>query len=106
MALLGRDLAAGGTAPEPHAIFRNPALADTWERVVAEAEAREGREGQIKAARDAFYRGFVAEAVGAYLRDACVADSTGERRRGVLSAADMAGWRATVEAPVSVEHAG
>lgn len=96
----------GGAPPEAGQLFRNHALADCWERLLREAEAKRGRQEQIEAARDAFYRGFVAEAVDRYLRDACVMDSTGERRRGVLSADDMAGWHATVEAPVSVDHAG
>ena len=53
----------GGSAPAPWSNFKNPVLAETWKRVVAEAESRRGREEQIEAARDAFYRGFVAEAI-------------------------------------------
>src|SRR4029450_11032422 len=44
--------------------LRNPALAATWRRLLAEAEAASpDRDGQIEAALAAFYEGFVAEAV-------------------------------------------
>ena len=46
----------------PGTLFRNPALAATYRRIVAEA-GRRRREGEIERARDAFYRGFVAEAI-------------------------------------------
>ena len=65
-----------------------------------------GREAQIDRARDAFYRGFVAEAIGAYLRNAEVMDGEGMRRKGVLTADDMAGWSAGYDAPVSVDYGG
>ena len=94
----------GGAAPEPQSNFRNPVLADTWKRVVAEAEAKTGRENQIEAARDAFYRGFVAEAIDAYVRTAEVMDASGARHKGVLTADDMANWRATVEAPQTYDY--
>ncbi|MEO0363100.1 MAG: gamma-glutamyltransferase, partial [Pseudomonadota bacterium] len=86
--------------------MRNPVLADAWERLLAEAEAATGREAQIEAARRAFYEGFVAEAIDAYLRDACVMDAAGGRRRGVMTGDDLASWRASREAPVSVDYEG
>ena len=94
----------GGAAPAPGSLFRNPVLADTWERVLAEAETVSGREAQIDKARDAFYRGFVAEAIDSYLKDACVMDGTGERRKGVLTAEDMAGWSAHWEDPLTLDY--
>lgn len=96
----------GGVAPAPHANFANPALAATWTRLLAEAEARQGREAQIEAARDAFYRGFVAERIAAYLETAEVMDASGSRHRGVLGAADLAGYRATVERPLTYDYHG
>ena len=45
--------------------------------------------------------GFVAEAIVGFLADAEVLDSSGRRHRGLLSGDDLAGYRATVEAPVS-----
>ncbi|THV15770.1 gamma-glutamyltransferase family protein [Rhizobium rhizophilum] len=96
----------GGVAPEPHALFRNPVLAATYSRIVTEAESATGRENQIDAARDAFYRGFVAEAIEDYLKTAEVMDASGSRHKGVLTAADMAGWSATVEAPQTFDYHG
>ena len=96
----------GGNAPRAGALFANPDLAAFWSRLVREAETARGREARIDAARRAFYQGFVADAIDTYLRDACVIDATGERRKGVLTGQDMAGWRATTETPLSVRHAG
>ncbi|EKF60325.1 gamma-glutamyltransferase [Agrobacterium albertimagni AOL15] len=96
----------GGVAPEPHALFRNPVLAATYTRIVKEAESAKGRENQIDAARDAFYRGFVAQAIEDYLKTAEVMDASGSRHKGVLTAADMAGWSATVEAPQTLDYHG
>ncbi|MDI7861964.1 gamma-glutamyltransferase family protein [Rhizobiaceae bacterium n13] len=96
----------GGGAPEPHALFCNPALAATYTRIVREAETATGRENQIDAARNAFYRGFVAEAIEDYLKTAEAMDASGSRHRGVLTAADMAGWSATIEAPQTYDYHG
>jgi gamma-glutamyltranspeptidase/glutathione hydrolase len=94
----------GGNVPQPHALFANPALAETWRRVIAEAEAAGSREAGIEAARNAFYRGFIAERIAAYLDTAEVMDGSGHRNRGVLSAADMAGYGATIEAPLTFDY--
>jgi gamma-glutamyltranspeptidase/glutathione hydrolase len=96
----------GGAAPRPHALVRNPVLADTWRRIVAEAEAARGREAGIEAARDAFYRGFVAEKIETYLRSAEVMDGSGARHKGVLTAQDLATWSASVEAPTTLDYHG
>jgi gamma-glutamyltranspeptidase / glutathione hydrolase len=96
----------GGSAPKPGTLFKNPMLADFWDRLVTEAETATGHQAQIEAARKAFYEGFVAEAIDTHLRDACVMDATGERRKGVMTGQDMANWRATAEAPLGVQHAG
>ncbi|MGD9865663.1 MAG: gamma-glutamyltransferase family protein [Pseudodonghicola sp.] len=96
----------GGTAPAPESLFRNPDLAATWVRLLAEAEAVSGREAQIDAARAAFYKGFVAEAIDNWMREACVMDAAGGRRKGVLTGQDMANWQASYEAPASVDYEG
>jgi gamma-glutamyltranspeptidase / glutathione hydrolase len=93
--------------PAPGGRLRNPALGATWRRLLAEAEAASpDRDGQIEAALAAFYEGFVAEAIAGYLATAEVMDVSGRRHKGLLDGDDLAGWRATVEAPVSVEHRG
>lgn len=96
----------GGAAPKPNGNFRNPVLARTWTRLLVEAESKPGRERQIEAARDAFYRGFIAEAIETYLRTAEVLDASGNKHKGVLTAQDMANWSATIERPVTHDYHG
>ena len=97
---------AGGV-PAAGSRFANPALAATYERVLAEAEAAgPDRELQIEAARAAFYEGFVAEAIAGYLAGAEVMDVTGQRHRGLLTGGDLAAWRAGVEQPATGDYRG
>lgn len=96
----------GGAAPAPWSNGTNPALAETWRRILAEAEARRGREAQIDAARDAFYRGFVAEGIADYLARAEVMDASGKRHKAVLSADDLAGYAAQIETPLTYDYHG
>jgi gamma-glutamyltranspeptidase/glutathione hydrolase len=94
----------GGAVPEPGGMFRNPAQADTYARIVAEAEAAgTGREAQIEAARRAWYEGFVAEAIDGFMRQP-VMDTSGEAHAGYLTGDDLARWRAEVEAPVTLAY--
>ena len=98
----------GGHAPRAGGMWRNPPLAQTYRRIVAEAEARRGsdREAEAQAARDAFLRGFVAEAIASFCASSEVLDSSGRRHRGLLSGDDMASFEATIEPPVTLEHRG
>jgi gamma-glutamyltranspeptidase/glutathione hydrolase len=90
--------------PEPGATFRNPDLGRTYQRILEDAErAGAERDGQIEAARRAFYEGFVAEAIDAAIR-APVIDSSGERHAGLLTAADLAGWRARKEPSIQFAY--
>jgi gamma-glutamyltranspeptidase/glutathione hydrolase len=81
--------------------LRNLPLAATYERVV-ESAVGATREARIDAARDAWYRGFVAEAMVASM-DVPTMDSSGSRHTGLLSGDDLAGFSATVEAPASLD---
>src|SRR3954449_9617615 len=97
----------GGRAPRAGGMWRNAALAATYRRIVSEAEAAGGdREAVVQAGRDAFLRGFVAEAIASFCSSAEVMDSSGRRHRGLLSADDMARFSASYEPPVSIEHRG
>ena len=97
----------GGNPPPAGRLFRNPALAATYRRVLDEAAAGGGsRERRIDRARDAWYRGFVAEAVGEFCRRNAVFDSSGRRHHGVMTADDMARWHAPVEAPLAYDYRG
>ncbi|MEU6082775.1 gamma-glutamyltransferase [Streptomyces sp. NPDC047108] len=90
----------GGRPPPEGALLTNPALAATWRRLVAEAEAAGGdREKQIEAARRVWREGFIAEALAeAAARPAL--DTTGERHAGTLTGDDLAAFSATYEEPV------
>lgn len=96
----------GGSVPEPNSSFKNPVLAETWRRIISEAEAKQNREAQIEAARDAFYRGFVAEKIANYLKTAEVMDASGSRHKAVLTADDLANWSATIEEPRTYDYHG
>ncbi|MFL5939042.1 MAG: gamma-glutamyltransferase family protein, partial [Gaiellaceae bacterium] len=91
--------------PEPGSLFRNRDLAATYRRVLDEAGAG-GRERQIDAARDVFYRGFVAEAIAEYLAHGEAMDSSGRRHKGLLSGDDLASWQASLEPPVELDYHG
>ncbi len=94
-----------GRVPAAGSHFRNPVLAATYSRIVEEAEAVGGdREKQIVAARDAWYRGFVAEAIGAFSESAEIMDTSGERHRGLITADDLAAWSPSVEEPVTFDY--
>jgi gamma-glutamyltranspeptidase/glutathione hydrolase len=92
--------------PAPGSLHRNPALAATYRRIVAEAEAKSrARDEQIEAALDAWYRGFVAETLLAFQEQAWM-DSSGERHAGLLAEEDLRDWRATYEEPLAVDYHG
>ena len=95
----------GGNVPDAGSLFRNPAMAATYARVLAEAEAGGGgREAEIERARAAWARGFVAEAIDRFCRTQEVLDTSGQRQRGLLSADDMGRWQARVEAPLAFDY--
>ncbi|MBX6722475.1 MAG: gamma-glutamyltransferase family protein, partial [Dactylosporangium sp.] len=97
----------GGQVPRRGAKLTNPVLARTYQRVIAEAEARAStREGQLAAARDVWYRGFVAEAIDAFCSGTPWPDTSGEPHRGLLTGDDLARWSATVEQPVTYDYHG
>ena len=93
----------GGSVPKPESLFARPALAATYERICREAVG-DTREARIDAARGAWYRGFVAEAVDRFFRSTDVLDVSGRRHRGLLAAEDFARWSATVEDPVAYDY--
>ncbi len=95
----------GGKVPRPGALFTNRRHAETYKRILKEAESGGGtREQEIERARAAWSKGFVAEAIGAFCRNNEIMDVSGRRHRGVLTAQDMAGWLPTVEEPVHLDY--
>jgi gamma-glutamyltranspeptidase/glutathione hydrolase len=89
--------------PAPGSLFRNHDLGATYRRLVREAIGR-NRERQIEHALHAYYDGFVAEAIDRYVHENEVLDITGRRHPGLISGADLSGWRARVEGPVSFAY--
>jgi gamma-glutamyltranspeptidase/glutathione hydrolase len=77
-------------APRPGTIFRNPQLAATWRRVLAESG------GTVEGARRATYEGFVADEI----------DRFSAANDGLLTGDDMARWRATLEPPATFDYRG
>jgi gamma-glutamyltranspeptidase/glutathione hydrolase len=87
----------GGRVPEVGDLLVQPALAGTLRRLIeADAQSRGHRAAGIAAARERFYRGDVAAAIGVY----------SERLGGLLRASDLAGYRAQLEPPLRMAFAG
>ncbi|WP_129843147.1 gamma-glutamyltransferase [Streptomyces sp. RFCAC02] len=97
----------GGRSPAPGELFRNPDLAATWRRLLAEASAAGGgsREAVIDAARRVWREGFIGEALAAHAARPAM-DSSGRRHAGVLTGDDLAGWSAAYEDPLLYEWRG
>jgi gamma-glutamyltranspeptidase/glutathione hydrolase len=94
-----------GRVPAPGTLLKNPTLAATYERILREAESGGGnREGEIEAARAAWSKGFVAEAIDKFCRDVEAMDTSGTPHAGLLTGADMAAWAPSVEAPVTYDY--
>jgi gamma-glutamyltranspeptidase/glutathione hydrolase len=81
--------------PRPGSTFRNPQLAATWQRLLDESRGG-SREAEIERARRVYYEGFVAEEIDRFSRE----------HDGLLTGADLAEWRATLEAPATVDYRG
>jgi gamma-glutamyltranspeptidase / glutathione hydrolase len=101
------EIYLGEGTPAPGSRFANTALAATYGRILAEAEAvGVDRDAQIEAARHAWYEGFVAEAIDGFTSGTEIMDVTGRRHRGLLAGSDLAAWRASVEQPTCLGFRG
>jgi gamma-glutamyltranspeptidase/glutathione hydrolase len=95
----------GDKVPAAGSLFCNPAVGNTYARLLKEAEAGGGgREAEIERARKAWSQGFVAEAIDKFCRTQEVMDVSGKPNKGVLTGQDMAQWQATVEAPLTCDY--
>jgi len=95
----------GNKVPAPGTLFTNKAMAETYARILREAESAGGnRERQIEHARKAWSQGFVAEAIDRFCRTQEVMDTSGSRHRGVLTADDMARWQPHLEPPGTYDY--
>ncbi len=94
-----------GKVPAPGTIFSNAKMAGTYERILREAQSGGGtREAEIERARKSWSQGFVAEAIDEFCRTQEIMDTSGRPHRGVLNGQDMAGWQASVEAPIAYDY--
>ncbi|MFE5186440.1 gamma-glutamyltransferase family protein [Streptomyces sp. NPDC056628] len=94
-----------GEPPRPGTLFRNPALAATWKRLLDEIAGAGDRVARIEAARAVWRTGFIAEALVRQANRPTL-DTSGERHTGTLTADDLAGWSATYEAPATYDWNG
>ncbi len=93
-------------APAPGTLHRNRALAATYRRILAEAEAASAdRDAQLQTAHDCWYRGFVAEEMIRFQEHEWL-DSSGERHAGLLADEDLRDWAPTWEEALSVNYHG
>ena len=107
MADLGRACACrADRRPRPRQLFRNPALAETWQRDPRRGRGRRRRPRGRRSRR----RGTRSTAASSprrstgFCRTTEVMDASGRRHRGVLTGDDMAGWSAHYEAPLDLDY--
>jgi len=93
-----------GHPPAAGALFRQPALATSYRRLVEEAVGTM-REAQIDAALRAWSEGFVAEAIDEFARTE-VMDDSGTPHAGLLTGGDLAGWQPSYEPAVTLDWDG
>ena len=90
--------------------FRQPDWAASMARTVeAESAALQGgadRRAALRAARDVFYRGHIAERLAHFAANNAVMDHSGAAHAGLLAYEDLAGYVTRIEEPVSVEYRG
>ncbi|MDX6314472.1 MAG: gamma-glutamyltranspeptidase / glutathione hydrolase [Streptomyces sp.] len=91
-------------SPRPGELFRNPALAATWRRLLRETEGGD-REAGIEAARRIWREGFIGEAIAAFAARPAF-DTSGERHAATLTGDDLTAYEAQYEAPVAHDWNG
>jgi gamma-glutamyltranspeptidase / glutathione hydrolase len=100
-AWLGPD----GSPPAEGARLTNPALGRTYQRILTETARRGGtREQRLAAARDVWYRGWVAERIDRFCATTAWRDTSGRDHGGLLTADDLARWEPTVERPLAFDY--
>jgi gamma-glutamyltranspeptidase/glutathione hydrolase len=95
----------GGEVPRPGDVLRLEQYAETLRRLVRAGDGAATREDRIEAARRAWGEGFVAEAIEAFVATPH-RHSTGGDHAGVITAADLAGFRASYEPALTRDFHG
>ncbi len=97
-----------GRVPEVGEVIRNPELANAMKTMAAAEDQAKGRGriSGIEAARDAFYKGPIAEAIVDFASNNPVEDASGKAHTALMAYEDLAEWQATVEEPISCDYRG
>jgi gamma-glutamyltranspeptidase / glutathione hydrolase len=81
-------------------------MSRTVEAEDAALRAGAGRRDALLAARDVFYKGFIAETIARFAAETSVLDHSGASHSGLISYDDMAMYCGRIEEPVSVDYHG
>jgi gamma-glutamyltranspeptidase/glutathione hydrolase len=93
-----------GQVPTPGALFQQPQLAATYERLVRQAQSEgDTRCSRIDAAIRIWHEGFVAREIDSYYRTTQVQDTSGQKNAGLLRYEDLAAWRPTTQEPLRMD---
>jgi gamma-glutamyltranspeptidase/glutathione hydrolase len=94
-----------GRVPEAGELVFNHTYAEVLRKLIAAGEGADGREERIRAARQEWKSGFVAEAIAEFISTAH-RHSTGGDHAGVMTLADISGFDAGFEEPVTIDFRG
>ena len=93
-----------GKVPAPGALFTQPALAATYEKLIQLAQSEGSTRSEvIDAASAIWYQGFVAKEIDRFYSTEKIVDGTGQAHSGLLRYEDMACWQTKVEAPLTID---
>ncbi|MCK4283903.1 MAG: gamma-glutamyltransferase family protein [Candidatus Brocadiae bacterium] len=96
----------GGEPPAVGTVWRQPELAATFRKLIEAEAAHRKRELCLRAARDRFYLGDIAEAIVNFAAATPVKDASGQEHTCLLTLDDLADFSARVEEPVAVSYKG
>jgi gamma-glutamyltranspeptidase/glutathione hydrolase len=95
----------GGNLPKSGDFFKNIKMAETYLKIINEAELKSGdKKEQIHHARKIWCQGFIAEEIENYCKNNEVMDTTERKHKGLLTGNDLANWSATIEKPLSYDY--
>jgi len=99
-----RKFLPDGAPPPIGSVWRQPDLAATFRKLIDAEKSADGRAAGLRAARDRFYEGDIAEAIVEFASSTPVRDASGEAHTGLLTTADFANYAAKAESPLSVDY--
>jgi gamma-glutamyltranspeptidase/glutathione hydrolase len=97
----------GGRIPEVGEVYQQPDLAGMFRQLLAaeSQERKQGRQESLMAARNAFYRGPIAERIVDFVHNNELPDTTG-KNSGLITLEDLASYATRVEQPVTTRYRG